>query len=82
MSSRFTFASGDQAEYIENLYQEWLKTPDSVDETWARFFEGFDFGKGVGSGLTDQEGQNHGKVEAYINAFRRLGHISSPQPLG
>ena len=77
MSSRFTFASGDQAEYIENLYQEWLKTPDSVDETWARFFEGFDFGKGVGSGLTDQEGQNHGKVEAYINAFRRLGHLSA-----
>ena len=77
MTSRFTFASGDQADYVEQLYKEWQADPSSVEASWSKFFEGFDFGKGAGSGLTDQEGQNHGKVEAYINAFRRLGHLSA-----
>ena len=77
MTSRFTFATGDQAEYIEGLYQDWLKDETSVDYSWAKFFEGFDFGKGAGGSLTSEEGQNHGKVEAYINAFRRLGHLSA-----
>lgn len=77
MTSRFSFATGNQAEYIESLYSDWKNDPNSVEGSWAKFFEGFDFGRGEGSGLSQEQAQNHAKVEAFVNAYRRLGHLSA-----
>ncbi|MFM8487109.1 MAG: 2-oxoglutarate dehydrogenase E1 subunit family protein, partial [Bacteroidota bacterium] len=30
-------------QYIETLYQNWLKNPESVTPDWDAFFKGFDF---------------------------------------
>ena len=35
---RFSCLSGSNVPYIEELYEEYLGNPDSVDETWRQYF--------------------------------------------
>ena len=35
---RFSYLSGSNVPYIEELYEEYLGNPDSVDETWRQYF--------------------------------------------
>ncbi|MGE9616173.1 MAG: 2-oxoglutarate dehydrogenase E1 subunit family protein [Solitalea-like symbiont of Acarus siro] len=37
-----TYANGLQTEYIDSLYNDYKKNPESVDSSWRSFFEGFD----------------------------------------
>ncbi len=39
----FQFITNSHPAYIENLYQDFVKNPASVDEDMRMFFEGFDF---------------------------------------
>lgn len=39
----FSFVTNSHPAYIESLYQDYRKDPQSVDPDWAKFFEGFDF---------------------------------------
>ncbi|MBC9930657.1 2-oxoglutarate dehydrogenase E1 component [Chitinophaga qingshengii] len=39
----FSFVTNSHPAYIESLYQDFLKDPNSVDPDWVKFFEGFDF---------------------------------------
>ena len=74
--SRFSFASGNNITYIENLYRDYRNDPSSVDETWQKFFEGYEFALSGSAG--DSSGDDtEAKVEAYINAYRRLGHLGA-----
>jgi len=77
-SSKFTYATATNASYIEEQYEKFRKDPASVEASWRQFFEGYEFATssvaGSASGGGDQEA---GKVEAYINAFRVLGHLSA-----
>lgn len=41
--SRFNFATGTNAAYIESLYEQYKSDPGSVDESFRKFFEGYDF---------------------------------------
>jgi len=34
----------ENAEYIEALYQQYLRDPDSLAEEWRFFFKGFEYG--------------------------------------
>ena len=84
---KFSFATATNVNYIEEQYEKFKSSPASVDDSWRKFFEGMDFAfaqfpkrtsssqaatSGATSGSGDQEA---GKVEAYINAFRTLGHL-------
>ncbi len=42
---KFPFFSNAETGYIENLYQQYLENPESVDESWQRFFQGFEFSR-------------------------------------
>lgn len=82
-SPRYSFATATHAAFIEDLYAAFKKDPESVDITWRKFFEGYEFaafgdaGKkpAVGAGTVDDG--TMARVEAYINAYRRLGHLSA-----
>ena len=63
MTANFSFANGEQADYVEALYKAWKKDATSVDHSWAKFFEGFDFGRGAGSALIDEQGQTIVKLK-------------------
>jgi len=39
----FSFITNSHPAYIEGLYQDFVKNPDTVDPDFRRFFEGFDF---------------------------------------
>ncbi len=39
----FSYITSSHPAYIENLYQDFVKNPDSVDPEMKKFFEGFDF---------------------------------------
>ena len=87
--SRFNFATGTNAAYIESLYEQYKSDPGSVDESFRKFFEGYDFASkaagisfqtvGVSKKSSPPVGEeaNAAKVEAYINAYRRIGHLNA-----
>jgi 2-oxoglutarate dehydrogenase E1 component len=68
--------SGDP-KAIYDLYETYKKDPSSLDPTWKRFFEGFEFAsknyksEEPGSEFVDKEF----KVINYIEAFRKRGHL-------
>lgn len=39
----FSFITHSSPSYIESLYQDFVKNPESIDPEFRRFFEGFDF---------------------------------------
>lgn len=72
---KFSFANGANAAYIDDLYHRFRDNPESVEPSWRSFFEGYEF---AGQGVAGRSGNDlEAKVEAYINAFRRLGHLSA-----
>lgn len=38
MTSPGTLLSGDNATWLEEYYQTWLRTPEQLLEDWRRFF--------------------------------------------
>ncbi|MDF0719844.1 2-oxoglutarate dehydrogenase E1 component [Kaistella sp. PBT33-4] len=40
---KFSFLNAAHSQLIEDLYQQYLKYPDSVEPSWKSFFQGFDF---------------------------------------
>lgn len=60
-------------EYIESLYNQFKKSPDSVDLEWKRFFEGVEFMKDGAFGVSEKE------LDVYnlINAYRTYGHYEA-----
>jgi 2-oxoglutarate dehydrogenase E1 component len=69
---------------IESLYQQYKSNPQSVDGSWQRFFEGFEFqraefaplpsGDGL-SGAASSEVIKEFKVINLINGYRQRGHL-------
>ena len=82
----FSFITSSHPAYIENLYSDFVKNPESVDADLRKFFEGFDFaisttnGKVNGSGTpsttlqTIQLDKEFG-VYQLIQAYRNKGHL-------
>ena len=40
---KYSYVSNANPEFIEDVYNKYKESPDSVDEKWRSFFEGFDF---------------------------------------
>ena len=52
---KFSFLNAAHSQFIEDLYQQYLKFPDSIEPSWKAFFQGFDFALemyGDDSGIT------------------------------
>ncbi|TNE56715.1 MAG: 2-oxoglutarate dehydrogenase E1 component [Bacteroidetes bacterium] len=70
-------------QYIESLYQSWLKDPESVESDWAVFFKGFDFalssanGNGAATTATATDFGREFAVMALIHGYRNRGHMLS-----
>ena len=78
MSNRFSFAAGSNADFLDTLYLNFQNDPASVDETWRKFFEGFEFGsKRSDSDMTSDKALGLFKVQKLIETYRRLGHRSA-----
>jgi 2-oxoglutarate dehydrogenase E1 component len=40
---KYSYIANAHGEYIDSLYQAFKENPDSLDESWKKFFEGFEF---------------------------------------
>ncbi|HZZ78126.1 MAG TPA: 2-oxoglutarate dehydrogenase E1 component [Gemmataceae bacterium] len=67
ISSRFNL------DLIDSQYQRWRENPNSVDESWRIFFEGFELGRD-GVAAKGESRQQIGIVRL-INTYRRSGHM-------
>ncbi|MEJ7673789.1 MAG: hypothetical protein WKF59_14110 [Chitinophagaceae bacterium] len=52
----FSYITNSHPAYIENLYADYVKNPETVDPDIRKFFEGFDFA--VNSGSVNANGSN------------------------
>jgi 2-oxoglutarate dehydrogenase E1 component len=88
---RFSFLGGVHATFVDDLYQKYLKNPDSVEPSWRAFFQGYDFAleeygeDGMDSNANSEMAWNHTeiveeirkefKVLELIDAYRIRGHL-------
>jgi len=74
---RFSWLNGSNPEQLESLYKSFKKDPDSVDESWRTFFEGFEFARTdyskPGEGILQYPDEF--KVLDLIRGYRQRGHL-------
>ena len=56
----FSYITNSHPSFIEGLYQDYLKNPESVDPELKKFFEGFDFAMSQPGAGTVSPGKNLG----------------------
>jgi 2-oxoglutarate dehydrogenase E1 component len=64
----FSYITHSHPAYIENLYQDFVQNPESVDPEYRRFFEGFDFAITNGNGGNGNGGNGNGNGHAATDA--------------
>ncbi len=75
---KFTYTNRPNLEYLEGLYQEFRKNPESVSADWKLFFDGVEFAQtlpqvSADSGLSSKELD----VFRLITAYRDYGHFEA-----
>jgi 2-oxoglutarate dehydrogenase E1 component len=77
----FSFITNSHPAFIESLYQDFVKDPQSIDPDLKKFFEGFDFAIAHGSAQVsdNQSGSidwmKEIKVYRLILGYRNKGHL-------
>ncbi len=78
----FSHLSSSDITFIDSLYETYRTDPSSVDESWQRFFQGFEFSTtsfgtstGTGAGVTDEKLRKEFSVFRLIQSFRTRGHL-------
>ena len=87
---KYSFLNAAHSQFIEDLYQQYIKYPDSIEPSWKSFFQGFDFAlenygeeitvtqlanTAVSSGNLPDNIEKEFKVINLINDYRRRGHL-------
>ena len=81
----FQYITNAHPSYIENIYADFVKNPDSVDGEMKKFFEGFDFAVGNNLVVTGKASpalngtvtnlDKEFSVYQLIQAYRKKGHL-------
>lgn len=80
---KFSYISNADVGYLDQLYQNYKKDPSSVDATWQKFFEGYEFSQQNGSngqtsgGGSDSLSIKETQVRNLIFQYRSFGHLKS-----
>ncbi len=77
---KFSYLSNADVTAIDSIYQQYQKDPESVDEGWSKFFDGFEFARknyeeDVNSSGSSLNFDKEFKVVNLINAYRSRGHL-------
>jgi 2-oxoglutarate dehydrogenase E1 component len=80
----FTHLSSSDITFIDSLYDSFRADPNAVDESWQRFFQGFEFSStsfgtsmGGGDAISDEKLRKEFNVFRLIQSFRARGHLLS-----
>ncbi len=79
---KYSYIANAHGNYIDELYQSYQKDPESVDQSWQQFFEGFDFSQQNYNGLASTDdspkvSSKETRVRNLIHAYRMRGHLKS-----
>ncbi|MDF1549430.1 MAG: thiamine pyrophosphate-dependent enzyme, partial [Bacteroidales bacterium] len=72
---KYSYLQNADIKTVENLYQQYITDPDSVDESWKKFFEGFEFAQKIYKTAPSSELDKEFKVINLIEGYRRRGHL-------
>ncbi|MCC5832974.1 MAG: 2-oxoglutarate dehydrogenase E1 component [Chlamydiales bacterium] len=76
-SRPFTYMQLANVDYIEQLHQEFLSDPDSLEPSWRYFFEGMEFGTYQKFLEVPEEAIADLRVFNLIDAYRTFGHLQA-----
>lgn len=82
---KYSFLNAAHTAYFADLYDQYLKNPDSVEPSWRAFFQGYDFGsesygmegeivEGVSAQIPEHL-QKEFQVVNLIDGYRNRGHL-------
>jgi len=71
----FSFLNSIHPQQLDELYQKYLKYPDSIEPSWKAFFQGFDFGKDTVEEITEPQDQQQDI------SFKENGHITGSEDI-
>ncbi len=79
---KYSYIANADVGHIESLYQSFKEDPASVDESWQKFFEGFEFsqaryGENGSAASTSDISSDEIKVRNFIYAHRSRAHLKS-----
>ncbi|MFT5846871.1 MAG: 2-oxoglutarate dehydrogenase E1 component [Psychroserpens sp.] len=82
---KYSFLNAAHTAYFADLYDQYLKNPDSVEPSWRAFFQGYDFGsesynmEGESSEVVSTQMPEHVQKEfqviKLIEGYRNRGHL-------
>jgi 2-oxoglutarate dehydrogenase E1 component len=72
---QFSYANLANLGALEELYQNYLKDPKSVEASWRHFFEGMDFASSTLPKLPQERAESSDlRIYLLIDAYRKFGH--------
>jgi len=85
---KYSFLNAAHTAYFADLYDQYLKNPDSIEPSWRAFFQGFDFGSEYGENTNaaeidpevvckpiSEELKKEFQVVKLIDGYRTRGHL-------
>jgi 2-oxoglutarate dehydrogenase E1 component len=79
---KYSYISNADVGYVDQLYQNYKNDPASVDHSWQKFFEGYDFsahryGENGHTTIADSVSLKETQVRNLIFTYRSFGHLKS-----
>lgn len=80
---KYSYISNAEVGYLDQLFQNYKQDPASVDPTWQKFFEGYEFSQqrfgenGNAPAGTDSLSIKETQVRNLIFQYRSFGHLKS-----
>ena len=82
---KYSFLNAAHTAYFADLYDQYLKDPDSIEPSWRAFFQGYDFGsenygldgeiiEGVSTQIPEHVHKEF-QVIKLIDGYRTRGHL-------
>ena len=77
---KFSYVGNAHGAVIDDLYNQYLSTPDTLEPGWKQFFEGFEFARtnfdaSKASGEVPENVRKEFNVIDLINSYRTSGHL-------
>lgn len=74
---QYSYVGNSDVNVIDDLYKQYKQDPESVDITWRKFFEGFEFAKTdyENDGAIPENIEKEFKVKELIEGYRTRGHL-------
>jgi len=75
---KFSQVGNQEIAAVDELYQDYLRDPESIDESWRHFFKGFELARQNYQRKSEFSGSNIDKEFAIVNlihGYRQRGHL-------